>query len=84
MLDHVFLCVKSGVRIVTVQSPWVELRRPPSLCLSPGGGEIGIGSLSVAGADRCLSPVGGEIGIGSLSVGGGEIGIGSLSVGGGI
>ena len=47
---------------------------PPSLCLSPGGGEIGIGGLSVGG---------GEIGVGSLSVGRGEIGIGGLSVGGG-
>ena len=37
----------------------------PSLCLSPGGGEIGMGSLSLSG---------GEIGIGRSSVGGGEIG----------
>ena len=37
----------------------------PSLCLSPGGGEIGMGSLSLSG---------GEIGMGRSSVGGGEIG----------
>ena len=43
--------------------------RTPSLCLSPGGGEIGMGS---------VSPVGGEIGMGSFSPSGDEIGVGRL------
>ena len=46
----------------------------PSLYLSPGGGEIGMGSIFSGG---------GEIGMGSIFSGGGEIGMGSIFSGGG-
>ena len=51
------------------------MEEPPSLCLSPVGGEIGVSCV--------FFPVGGEIGMCGVSPGGGEIGMCGVSPGGG-